>query len=178
MNPAASNRQLSVAVTSPSTNVNAALELFEGFGGNWEMVGVGGGVPSTATFGCAPCSSNAVASRASVVVHVYVCSAVGALAANLIRSVAPGHSSLAGPGGATAWIAMGEPSSVTVQSAVEQLPEPLVVAVRVPASTVNPAGTTTWPLFAAALDALRLVTAIVYVALAFGTTAGGAIVAP
>ena len=176
MNAAASNRQRSVAVASASANVNDALELFERWGGNLEMVGVGGGVPSTATFGCAPCSSNAAASRASLVVHVYDCSAVGALAANLIRSVAPGHSSLAGPGGATAWIAIGEPSSVTAQSAVEQLPAAVVVAARVPASTVKPAGTTTWPLFAA-VDVLRLVSVIVYVAFAPGMTAVGAIVA-
>jgi hypothetical protein len=83
------------------------------------------------------------------------------MAANLIRSVAPGHNSLAGPGGATAWIAIGAPSSVTVQSAVEQLPAAVVFAARVAASTVKPAGTTTWPLFAAVLVVFRLVSAIV-----------------
>jgi hypothetical protein len=62
--------------------------------------------------------------------------------------------------------------------AVEQLPAALVVAARLPASTVKPAGTTTWPLFAATLEAFRLVNAIVYVAFAPGTTAAGAIVAP
>ena len=173
-----SSRQWSVALASPSANEKEAFGLFDGFGGALEMVGVGGAVPSTVTFGWLPCSSKFVASRASVVFHVYVFSVCGAVAANLIRSVPPGHSSLAAPGGATAWIATGAASSVTVQVAAEQLPAAVVVAPSVAASTANPAGTTTCPLFAAELELGWLPRAIVYVPPELGATAPGVIVAP
>src|SRR5262245_18807921 len=142
------------------------------------MVGVGGTVPSTVTFGWVPCRPKFVASRASFVFHVYAFSAAGAVAANVIWSVPPGQSSLAAPGGATAWIAAGAASSVTVQAAAEQLPTPVVVATSVAASTANPAGTTTCPLFAAAVEVGRFPRAIVYVAPEPGPTATGAMVAP
>ena len=133
---------------------------------------------STVTVGCEPCRVKAAASRASVVVHWYACAGAGDVAAKAMRRVAPGQSSFAVPGGATAWITAGAASSVTVQVTAEQLPAAVVAAPSVAASTANPAGTTTWALFAALLELLRLASATVYVLLTPGRTALGLMVAP
>src|ERR1043166_741186 len=95
---------MNVAVASASEKAKVASALSDGSAGSDVRDGDGGGVPSTATTGAWPCSSNSVVSWNSVVVQVYVPSVSGAVAATLIVSVAPGQSSELGSAGAAASI--------------------------------------------------------------------------
>jgi hypothetical protein len=106
------------------------------------IAGAGGGVPSTVTTGCEPWSRKAVASLNRVVVHSKVPSPAGAIVPAVMVSVAPGQSSLAGSGGATASM-RDATSSVTVQVAAVQLPADEVAPVSEIGSTTNPGGTVT-----------------------------------
>ena len=108
-----------------------------------ETLGGGGAVPSTVTAGCAPWNVNAVVSRKSEEVQVYVASEEGAVALNVICNVPPGQSSLGGLGGATTSIVDVSALSVTVQVAAEQLPEADVPADSVSPWITNPPGTVT-----------------------------------
>ena len=102
-------------------------------------------------------------------------SVAGAVAEKVMSSVPPGHSAFSAPGGEIAWMkgGSGGTSNVTVQSAAEQVPAVVVVATSVEGSTVNPAGISTCPLFAASVELLRLLSAIVYVRAPPGTTSAG-----
>ena len=142
-NPPPSSRQPKLTPFSASENSKAALELYEGSGGALVIAGAGGGVPSTLTTGCEPWSPKAVASLDRLVVHSKVPSAAGAMVPAVMVSVAPGQSSLAGSGGATASIRDAGASSVTVQVAAVQLPAEEVAPVSEVGSTTNPGGTVT-----------------------------------
>src|SRR6266536_2889562 len=136
---------MNVAVLSASVNEKLGAGSFEGSGGSAVIPGEGGGVPSTATTGCPPWIANEVESCKSVVVHVYVASAEGALAPKAIERLPPGQSSLPASG-ATA--SMDAPLSEALQVAAVQVPAAVVVAESDVGSTTNPAGTPTCALFA------------------------------
>ncbi len=140
-----------MAVASPSENEKLGAGSSDGSEGIAVSVGAGGGVPSTVTAGCDPCSPKPVASWKSVVVHVYVPSLEGAVAPKLIVSLAPGQSSPAASGAAASIVDVSA-FSATAHVAAEQPSAAVVVAATEVGSTTNPAGTTTCALFAVESD--------------------------
>ncbi len=138
---------------SPSVKEKLGAGSFDGSAGSEVIVGAGGGVPSTLTVGCDPCSPNAAESWKSVVVQVYVASAEGALAAKAIVSVPPGQSSLPGSDAAASIV---DTLRATVQVAAGHGSDAVVVAASEVGSTTNPSGTTTCALFAVTSDVRRL----------------------